>query len=87
MVFVDEVVAVEHVDAVPGSVLGEDADLFVGAEEDNVFQSDFLFGRILVVSRRREEKVRLKLDGKCLTSYSSTGRLPSVRDIIWKSTR
>ena len=42
VVFVDEVVAVEHVDAVPRRVAGEDTHFFVGAEEDDVFEGDFL---------------------------------------------
>ena len=42
VVFVDEVVAVEHVDAVPRRVAGEDAHFFVGAQEDDVFEGHFL---------------------------------------------
>lgn len=45
VVLVDEVVAVEHVDAVPGGVFSQHVHPFVIAKEDNVFETRFLVSR------------------------------------------
>lgn len=42
MVFVDEVVAVKHVDTVPRSISRDNLNLFILAEEHNVFQGFLL---------------------------------------------
>jgi hypothetical protein len=59
MVFMDQVVAVEHVNAIPWCIFSYHTDFLVGSEEDDVFETSLLVGedRALPTSSRDDLEV------------------------------